>query len=213
MNLPKITITGPDGSGKSTVTQALMVEFKKKYGDGSIDCANIWDSMIMTGAFQKDSVIRYLGSLDGTARTLFLFHAMKHSIDLALKKSPQLLLIDSHFYKYGVSELAYGTPWNIIQGAAVGFDSPSLTFFLEVDAEVSLKRKSEVSQYESGQAGQNQSEKFVKFQKSMTTYWSKMEKEFGPWIHVSSHNPVEKIVSQILTEIEKSGVCASMQSS
>ena len=207
MAVPIVVITGPDGSGKTTACTGAALKLAAQFGKNSIGCANIWDSMIATGTFKKEAVVRYLSSLSGPARTLFLFHAMRHSVDLALAKEPRLLLVDSYFYKYAATELAYGTPENIVRGAALGFEKPALTLHLDVELEVALKRKTETTKYESDGGD------FIQFQKSMQVHWKQLEAEHGPWIHISSCETAEAALTKVVAVIDRAGVCKQMPSS
>ncbi len=207
MALPMVVITGPDGSGKSTACKGAALKLTEQFGKDSIGCASIWDSMTATGNFKKEAVVRYLSTLGGPARTLFLFHAMRHSVELALAKAPKLLLVDSYFYKYAASELAYGTTPSIVAGAVAGFEKPALTLYLDVDADAALKRKGQTSEYES--AGGN----FLNFQKSMQAHWKQLEAEHGPWIHISSCETAEATLTKVVAAIDRAGVCKQMPSS
>ncbi|MBI3557176.1 MAG: hypothetical protein HY074_13005 [Deltaproteobacteria bacterium] len=207
MSIPMVVVTGPDGSGKSTACKGAAMRLEEQFGKGTIGAASIWDSMTATGAFKKEAVVRYLSALGGPARTLFLFHAMRHSVELALAKAPRLLVVDSYFYKYAASELAYGTASSIVRGAAVGFEKPALTLYLDVEVAAALKRKKETSQYESDGGD------FLKFQKSMQAHWKQLEAEHGPWIHISSCETAEATLTKVVAAIDRAGVCKQMPSS
>ncbi|MBI3544191.1 MAG: hypothetical protein HY075_13050 [Deltaproteobacteria bacterium] len=198
-----VVVTGPDGSGKSTACAAVVAALQSKYGKESVASANIWDSM--EGNFDKEAVVRYLGELDGAARVLFLFHALKHSVDLAQAKEPKLLLVDSYFYKYAAAEFTYGTAPKLVLGAAAGFEKPELTICLDLDAETALQRKGDSSRYESGGG------KFTEFQKKMRTHWAVLESQYGPWTHVPAADAPEVVAAKVIAHIEAAGLCKSMR--
>jgi thymidylate kinase len=189
-----IVITGPDGSGKSTACEKLIPLLKDAVS------VSIWDSMLKTGKFAKEPLVEYLGELDQVARTLLLFHAMRNSLDLALKQKPEVILVDGYFYKYAASELTYGTKMEVIRGAALGFPRPSFTLFLEVDPKEASERKTSQSAYESG-------EEFISFQEKMLRSWKLIEAEYGPWRKISTKGGAQKVVDEIIRELKARGLC------
>jgi thymidylate kinase len=186
-----VVITGPDGSGKSTACSAVSESLKTEFN--SVAVCSIWDALAGQSVFSsKQGVGEYLTTLSGEARTLFLCHAMLQSLELALKKNTELVLIDGYFYKYVVSELAYGVPMDIIRGATLAFPKPRCTFYLNVTPEEAWKRKtrgsSGTSAYERGK-GSDTEEAFLHFQNQMHAKWSEVQAAWGPWKELVNQDP------------------------
>jgi thymidylate kinase len=171
-----IVVTGPDGSGKSSLIAELIRQFNLKHGEGFATSTSVWDSMLTFKAFKKEDVEKYLDGLTGSARTLFIFHALSQSLNTAQSGKSRVILSDSYFYKYA---------------ACAGFPKPDFTFFLDVSPEEAASRKDKVTQYEGG-------EKFVDFQKKAAGHWTELEKIYGPWIHLNNRSSIEERVEIIL---------------
>ena len=74
-----IAVTGPDGSGKSTLCARLC----ESLGAAKV---SVWDAMASSGLFAtKGAVAKYFEDLDGPSRTLFIYHALSRSMDLAIR--------------------------------------------------------------------------------------------------------------------------------
>lgn len=203
-----IVITGPDGAGKSTVCSWVYRRLEEKYGSESVALVSVWDAIGTSGLFpSREAITQYLSLLEGSARTLFIFHAMAQSVNQALRKKPIFLLIDSFFYKYAASEISYGVPEEVVLGLSRGFLVPDAVFLLGVDASEAVRRKKELTRYESGGAyasgadqSQPQQEKFLLFQNRMKRGWEIMEAQFGPWNHIHPTFDPERVADRIFTE-------------
>jgi dTMP kinase len=177
-----VAVTGPDGSGKSTVCEQIKKDLQERWGPQSVAKVSIWDSAAQPGLFSSmEQVVQYLSELEGGTRTLFLYHALSRSMDLAHRKKPKLILVEGYWFKYAATEIAYGVPEDFVLGAAQIFEKPTLTLHLDISPELALKRKEQrVSQYEKG--GQS----FVEFQRMLAPIWFQIESKFGPWTHLNS---------------------------
>jgi len=195
-----VAITGPDGSGKSTACFKVAALLDERFGAGSARVASPWDAVWASGLFpSRESVQKYFKELDSHARTLFILHAISHSLALAKREGPRFLLLDGYFYKYVASELAYGAPEPVALAACQGFETPSHVFYLTVDPATALKRKSAASSYESG--GAEGREAFLEFQRRTSRSWDLLELRFGPWHHLSPFNSPDETARQIFERL------------
>ena len=201
----KIVITGPDGSGKSTACSQVRELLTARLGAGSVAEVSVWDSLAeqegIRPAFdsQKEAA-RYLGDLDGTSRTLFIFHALARAVQLAQRKQPQVLLLNGYWYKYAVSEIGYGVDPEFVLGAASGFAPPSHVFCLDIDPATAWERRQSATGYEQGgtSAGGSERERFLGFQTKLRQAWAGIEAQTGlHWEHLSALAPAEQVASEI----------------
>jgi thymidylate kinase len=190
-----IVVTGPDGSGKSSVIAEMIRSLNLKHGEGFAVSASVWDSMLAFKSFRKEDVEKYLGGLSSPSRALFIFHALSNSLNMAQSGKARVIFSDGYFYKYAATELAYGVDPEAIRGACVSFQKPDYTFFLEISPEEAFARKEKVTHYEGG-------EKFVEFQKKAIRYWAELEKTYGPWIHLGHQTGIQERADQILKHVK-----------
>jgi len=176
-----IAVTGPDGSGKST----LCARLSEALGAARV---SVWDAMASSGLFAtRGAVAEYFQDLDGPSRTLFIYHALSRSMDLAARSGARILLVEGYWYKYAVTEIAYGVDPKFVEAAASAFQKPLLTIRLDVAAEESWSRKSAPTAYESGDAeapGVPSEARYVAFQSRLRPIWESLEGRHGPWARV-----------------------------
>lgn len=159
-----ICITGPDGSGKSTLIDAL-----EKTLPGAI-VTTIWDlmkepSMQHIVPFKKpQDVDAYLAALHPAGRSLFLMHCLTEAFETAKEKEPAYILTDSYWYKYYATELAHGTPKKYLDKLVSRFEQPDFVFYLNADEQLTSGRKQKFSRYECGFASELNDETFREFQ-------------------------------------------------
>jgi thymidylate kinase len=189
-----VVITGADGSGKSSLIAELVKSLNLQFGEGFAVSTSVWDSMLLFKAFKKEDVEKYLNGLSGSARSLFIFHALSQSLSLALSGKAKVIFSDGYFYKYVVSELAYGVDRETVQGASVGFPKPDFSFYLDIAPEEAASRKSKITTYEGGSS-------FIDFQKKMAIFWAEIEKKYGPWTHLASSTSIAERVKLVLEQI------------
>lgn len=209
----KIAITGPDGSGKSTVCAALCEYGTKRYGHGSVREVSVWNALSDPRVAllpSREATEKYLATLGTTSRPLFIFHALARACEQAEKleasSETKILLLNGYWYKYAASELGYGVPSEIVFGATAGFSAPNLVFCLDVDPETSWQRKKQATAYEQG-GSENSKASFISFQTRLRNFWTtvenkSVEREGIQWIHLSSLNSIEETVSIIASEID-----------
>ncbi len=192
-----VCITGPDGSGKSTLVGILASRLP------SCHVANIWDLMdggISNVPFSsKKEIDGYLCELSPDARLLFLAHALKFSLDRALASGKQTVLLNAYFYKYFVSELALGADNKLVESLNSHFVVPDRVFLLELDSETCASRKNVFSRYESGLSKEPGKNSFVSFQNKTARYWKHFVK--NNWHRLDANNDTEKLAQEILNQI------------
>lgn len=196
-----IAVTGPDGAGKSTAC-ALAAELLQSRGVKAAQ-VSIWDVINTPGLFSgREAVVRYLASLEGPTRTLFLFHALAQSIDMARRQGANVALVEGYWYKYAVTEMGQGVDPAVVIAAARGFAPPEATLCLDLTPEKAWARKAgTVSEYEKGKGSAgSDGERFMGFQRKLMPFWDFVEKETGPWRHLSAELPREDLAEAIVKE-------------
>lgn len=197
-----IVLTGPDGTGKSTLCKALCEKLP-----GNILTSSAWETMNLMSTSNssnslttKESVQNYLKISDQTSRIYFLFHAIARSEQQAKAQSPNILLLDGYWYKYAVAEMARGGNKELILKTAGLFAKPDLVLFLDIEPAEALKRKKQPSAYESGGATQNFADEFLKFQSTMYNYWKELSNELK-WTRINSQDSLEAVEKNIMDKI------------
>ena len=194
-------ITGPDGTGKTTLVSALVRALNHAHGDGHATTVRIWDSL--ADLLSVEQARRYLATVGHRSRATLLLHGISRALDLGEAAGAQVLVIDGYWYKYMVSELAHGTSPAVFAGCAEAFPTPDLAVYLDLPIEVALARKTGISDYERGldaEAG-TEAQAFVAFQERMQSRWAAIEADVGPWVHLSSTQPVETLVDAVLARL------------
>jgi thymidylate kinase len=205
-----IAITGADGSGKSTACAAVRARLAERLGAEAVAEVSVWDCLseqagVMPAFRNPEEASRYLVDLDGTSRTLFIFHALARALQLGLRKQPRVVLLNGYWYKYAVSEIGYGVDPEFVLGAALGFARPAHVFCLDVDPATAWERRLRASRYEQGAAaadatagGAGERERFVRFQQKLASAWSGIEAQTGlAWEHLSALEPADEVAGRI----------------
>lgn len=195
-----IAITGPDGSGKSTTCKKVAEFFQNEFTSKSISIASAWDEHSQLFS-TRSKAQNYLNSLEGYTRSLFIFHSVSRSIDLAKRKNSKIILVDGYWYKYAVSEIGLGVSREWVISAAKMLPTPDFTLFLDILPEKAAKRKQQISEYEQGKSiGSNQIDRFVRFQTQLKPIWKEIEFQFGPWKHISSELDPDQVAQTLIEE-------------
>lgn len=194
-----IAVTGPDGAGKSTICKKMYNYFIQNLNEKSVTISSVWDNYEDL-FFSQQNAQNYLKKLDKYARSLFILHAIQRTLDIAKKKEKKIIIIDSYWYKYIVSEIALGVPRDFLLQAIKIFPKPDLTLYLEISPEVASQRKSHITEYEQGIfSNDNGKEQFINFQSKLQNIWKEIEFISGPWFHISGQQSPEKILKLMAT--------------
>lgn len=169
-NRRMVCVTGPDGAGKTTQITRLAARLARR-DERKIAVVTIWDLLLnpktapRIGFRSPQEVDRYLEMLGPTSRALYLYHCFTEAIRYAMMDEPDLLLINSYWYKYYATEVAHGADAEKIRriGDSV-FSEPDITFYLRVSPSEAFERKAQLSGYESGFAEERTREAFIGFQ-------------------------------------------------
>ncbi len=144
-----ICITGLDGCGKTTQAQLLAQVLPKSR------IVSIWD-IIKRPEFQAwtiyqkpPKVEQYVANLHPVSRVLFVFHAFNEAYQKALKSEADYLIFDGYWYKYWAIEQAMGAPASFKDFLKQQYPVPEWTFYLNLPIAEILKRKKDISIYES----------------------------------------------------------------
>ncbi len=156
-----ICVTGPDGSGKSTLIANLVNTLSNAVE------VTIWDALNndQVALFStKRDVDHYLCLLSPDARLLFLAHALKYAVDTAMESGIETIILNAYYYKYFASEATLGADIKLIKTLVSTFPIPDKTIFLSLPPEMCASRKKHLSRYECG-CKEATLENFIDFQK------------------------------------------------
>ena len=196
-----IIIAGPDGSGKTTLCNSLEKALNRH--GYKVGVATIWDILdknLFIAPVSKKDIPKYLQSLSSQARSFFLFHGMAQAIHVAQKENPDVLVINSYWYKYYITEILHGAHRKDLDPMVNIFPKPDMVYYLDISPETSLKRKDVISTYESG----NDSDKkkgFLNFQTLALQEWDKIKQPH--WKNLDTNLNVEELTSIIFQDIQK----------
>ncbi len=170
-----ICITGIDGAGKNTLIDLLAKKLE------SFVIADIWDSFnnkIAKKIFNsKTEIDKYLCNLTPDSRLFFLSHALKYSIERALKSKTDYILVNAYYYKYFASEISLGANSTIVKKLIDFFPNPDFVFKLEIAVEIAAKRKQKLSKYECGVVKSANTNNFIQFQKLVKKEWGQFQND------------------------------------
>lgn len=190
---PKIVVvTGMDGAGKSTLLKRVHAEILDQ-GVSCVTCS-IWDNLGVLPLKSKSEIQSYLSTLEVKSRLLFLSHAMMNSLEKAISKQPDIILVDSFIYKYLVNERVRGITHKFTDQVLQIFPRPNQVFFLQIDPEVALARKETFSDYESDGD-------FLRFQEKMVPVWMELAGHCGNWQVLNGEESVDRLASLVVERI------------
>jgi thymidylate kinase len=197
--MPKrlICITGLDGTGKSTLIEGIRTHITSVY------LSTIWD--LMTDPVKglpfksKQQVDNFLCELTPDSRLFFLAHAMKYSIDKALKSRKENILIDSYYYKYFASELILGADSRMVDALQQVFPKPDFVFELVLPPEEAARRKSHFSRYECGLSKKPGMTQFLDFQKKVTFVWDLFDS--NTWQRIDARMSSGNVLNETLKHL------------
>jgi len=190
-----IVITGPDGSGKSTLMTRLRQELPVLVG------ASIWDPLQHLQGAGHNDIQNYLKKLQPRSRTLFLAHALHESLAKA-QESQAPILFDSYSYKYFVMQKVMGDSDKA--SLLLEMPKPDLVFYLSCEPQVALARKKNLglSAYESGFSNDKENQ-FLKLQEQSQKFWLELLEQNPGWLVVSDDLSQENKLLFCLERIQK----------
>tara|TARA_B100001964_G_scaffold199678_1_gene226164 strand:+ start:993 stop:1634 length:642 start_codon:yes stop_codon:yes gene_type:complete len=200
-----ICITGPDGSGKTTQMIKIAEELGHRGGQKVIP-VTIWDLLLDPVSKNKlmfrtpSDVDAYLQILNPIARGLFLYHCFYQALELAKNRKPDILIVNSYWYKYYATEVAHGGDPDQLLRLADIFPQPDVTIYLHVTPEEAFHRKAELSGYETGFAKPRSKEAFVKFQTRAQKALGDLASRYN-WLSTNGTDTIDQITSSILKNI------------
>jgi thymidylate kinase len=210
-----VAVTGPDGTGKSTLVASVVARLGMQGGGGtpggrspdqkgdwpSAATVQVWDALV--GLLPQADAVRYLGRIGDRSRALLLLHAASRALDLAHERRVELIVLDGYWYKYAVSEIEQGAPPELFAACETAFPRPDVVFALDLPVDEALRRKRATSAYERGlgRHGDSEDDAFVAFQTRLRDRWAALEARVGPWVHLSSTDPPEVLVDAVLARI------------
>ena len=201
-----ICMTGGDGSGKSTQIASLTKFFEqRKIATAAV---SVWDAFTDPAVVaampiaERSDIYGYLKLLGPNSRPHFLFHALHLSLERALERRPQVLLLDGYWYKYFAAEIAHGADPAVLRSLAGAFPEPNVTFHLAIGAQDALRRKFRHSDYESGYGDDAQA--FLDFQEGVQHVLIGLAMELG-WIDIEAQQPPEVVTKIITLQLEERG--------
>lgn len=108
-----VVITGPDGSGKSTLikkwVQLASEQSKLKIQEVSIWAPLFQEPVRSSFPISPNQIDTYLAALDTKARALFLSHALEQALEMAYRNpKSDLLFVNGYWMKYFACETVHG---------------------------------------------------------------------------------------------------------
>lgn len=199
-----IVITGADGSGKTTLCDSLYNELQKR--GARVGLVTIWDVLdknLFLSNVKKEEIDLYLKKCSNTSRSLFLMHSLAQALDHAKNQKPDLLIINSYWYKYFISELLHGADKSWLQNLVSCFENPDLVINLNINPELSLQRKSVISSYESGHA-KDRAAGYMTFQTKAQSHWNTLKDD--TWVELSSMDSKDELLRKSLDLLMSRGL-------
>ena len=204
---PLFCVTGPDGAGKTTQIRCLAERFDASAKTRAA-AVTIWDLLLdpktrdKVGFKDLREVDAYLSMLHPVSRGLFCFHCLYQALELARAKEPDLLLVDSYWYKYFATEIAHGGDPAELRGLTSVFPDPVTTFYLTLSPSQTFDRKTTLSGYETGFDEEKREESFKEFQQVSSRTLEELAGEYR-WYRLDGSEPIEALTDTIAAEIDR----------
>ncbi len=202
-----ICVTGADGAGKTTQLGRLA-ERLERVEQRKVACVTIWDLLLdpdtspKVGLRSPRQVDTFLRILEPMARALYLFSSFRAALDRALAQSPDVLLLNSYWYKYYATEVAHGGAAEpMLRIAEAAFPEPDTTFYLRLTPAQAFGRKADLSGYETGFAEPRSEEAFLAFQTRAHAALDQQAERRG-WFPIDAARPPAETTEAILERIK-----------
>lgn len=204
-----ITFIGPDGAGKSTQTKiAHQWLLENGFDVVILDKWAILDINLHPECrFINSSLedIRVcIAEMENESRALFLFwsifQVMNKYKNINLSKT--IYISDGYWIKHAASEIIYGNNPEWINNITRAFPKSDLTFYFNIDPEITSLRKKTFTPYECGRFNSTNIDNFVIHQKKLKKIldeWTNKES----WININANQPQNDISSYILEKLSE----------
>lgn len=197
-----ITVTGPDGSGKSSVCNLLANNLSLH-----TIVVNIWDSLEQSPFYPcKSCIYTYLKENDPLSRSLLILHGIAQSLNRALNQKPDIIIIDGYWYKYAVTESALSGYTKQFELALDVLPEAHITFFLNAKPTTTINRKNYLSAFELGLT-ENTSPRaqFLEFQGQVYKAWQQLRTKNPRWHEIDTQNIDAPRAADIICQILNKG--------
>lgn len=168
-----VAITGMDGSGKSTLVGKLAADLAETAGGCRV--VGIWDLVKEPDPAEPIRIPfrdwagadRFLRSLAPPDRAKFIFGCLGLALERGLRAPERTLLVDAYWYKYFVAEVVMQgeSARPALESLVRDFPTPHHLFFLAIEPEGTVTRKTSYSGYESGYDPRGDAAGFLAFQR------------------------------------------------
>ncbi len=207
-----ITISGSDGSGKSTLTKRLY-EHTRAQGIEShlVDRWDILDHKKIPATRFVDPDLTQMRTcveeMPLKARFRFLTWAMAISLETANQRVGEndLLLFDSYWYKHAAVEIAYGGDKQEIENLVSTMPKSDQVVFLHVPPEVTLSRiRNQLVPYECGMDKSCSDNSFITHQQKVIAQLEMWADIYG-WHMIDGTRSQSDIVEEVSQLAKNSG--------
>jgi thymidylate kinase len=204
-----VAIVGPDGAGKSTLTDLLArrlsaagrpasrVDRWDVVGDPhypTASCLNPTVSEVRTCA----------GRMSGTPRLLFLLWASVLSLTDRDGGLPgRIVLLDGYWMKHAASEVAYGADLEWVESVAGGLPPADLVVYLRLEPETAwLRKDGNPMLYECGLDPTRSRESFLRHQGAIVTVLDRWAERYG-WLTVDGEASPDVQANRLMWTIDE----------
>jgi thymidylate kinase len=200
-----ISFIGGDASGKDT-----QIEMLKKYleiNGQTVQVVSIWDSLVEFSTIGDKKILKeivetFLLKFSPEARSHFLLACLKNSYD-KIDQKKNVIILNGFYQKYMASELTYGVGSEIWNLSAKHFNQQAVSFYIRTSFNDCLKRRSDWSKYESGQARYLRSTPYTlgEFQEKMHQHLDQIAKTISGLCSIDGGQDIQKVHEDILKHL------------